>query len=84
MGIVATGSGAGGALQPMMLNKLFYSSLGFNNAVRVSAAFNAVLLFLGVALMRTRDMPQSNVERSIFRNFKRYARDAPYVCTVLG
>lgn len=86
MGLVATGAGLGGALQPIMLNKLFYSSLGFHNAVRISAAFNAVLLFAGVALMRTRNIPgkMATVNRSLVKDFKVYIKDTPYVCTVIG
>jgi hypothetical protein len=86
MGLVATGSGLGGALQPIMLNKLFYSSLGFHNAVRISGAFNAVLLFTGVALMRTRDIPgkKAMANQSLTKDFGVYIKDIPYVCTVMG
>ncbi|KAF8916732.1 major facilitator superfamily domain-containing protein [Mucidula mucida] len=84
MGIAASGSGLGGAVQPIMLNKLFHGSLGFNNGVRASAAFNFGLLAVAVLLMRTRLPPSPKKEGSVLIHMRQFFREPAYTSTVLG
>jgi hypothetical protein len=64
-----------------MLNQLLYGSLGFANTVRVAAALNTVLLFIGNLLMKTRLPPNEKGKTIPFANF---VRDIPYLLSLLG
>ncbi|KAG6847634.1 hypothetical protein H0H93_006904 [Arthromyces matolae] len=48
MGIASTGSALGGALHPIMLNKLFYGRAGFHGGVRASAGMCLALYVIGL------------------------------------
>ncbi len=67
-----------------MLNKLFHGSLGFNNGVRASAAFNFGLLAVAVLLMRTRLPPSPKKEGSVLIHMRQFFREPAYTSTVLG
>jgi hypothetical protein len=81
MGIVASGSSVGAIVHPIMLNKLFHSSVGFHNGVRASAGLNLTLLVLAVLLMRTRLPPQKTGNAIPIASF---FRDVPYAITAFG
>jgi hypothetical protein len=81
MGIVASGSSVGAIVHPIMLNKLFHSSVGFHNGVRASAGLNLILLVLAVLLMRTRLPPQKTGNTIPIASF---VRDVPYAVTAFG
>ncbi|KAI0057035.1 MFS general substrate transporter [Artomyces pyxidatus] len=82
MGVVITGSSVGGIVFPIMLNKLFFSSVGFAWGVRASAflvfgflvAAN-LLMTPGVAVVASK-APKPNI-KSLFL-------DIPYLLTILG
>ncbi|KAK0447182.1 major facilitator superfamily domain-containing protein [Armillaria borealis] len=84
MGIATSGSGLGGAVQPIMLNRLFYGRVGFNNGVRISAAFNAGVLIIALLLMRTRLPSTPRKDRSTLLHMRAFFREGPYVATVVG
>lgn len=84
MGIATTGSGLGGTVQPIMLNKLFYGRVGFHNGVRISAAFNAGVLIIALLLMRTRLPPTPRKDGSTLLHMRMFFREGPYVATVVG
>ncbi|KAI0037013.1 major facilitator superfamily domain-containing protein, partial [Vararia minispora EC-137] len=52
-GIAVTGASAGGVIFPIMLNRLFHSSVGFADGVRASAGLVGGLLLAANILMRT-------------------------------
>ncbi|KAF9026849.1 MFS general substrate transporter [Hymenopellis radicata] len=54
MGIATSGSGFGGMVQPIMLNRLFHSGVGFHTGVCASAALNLGVLLLAIACMRAK------------------------------
>ncbi|CCM01237.1 uncharacterized protein FIBRA_03285 [Fibroporia radiculosa] len=54
LGVVQSGSCAGGIVYPIMLNKLFSSSAGFAWAIRGSAFLTLVILVASCFLMKTR------------------------------
>ncbi|KAJ4000612.1 major facilitator superfamily domain-containing protein [Lentinula boryana] len=83
MAVVASGSGLGAALQSIMLNKLF-QKLGFHTTVRISAAFNAGLLCIGILLSRTRLAPAPPKDTNLLRHMKVFFREPQYVAVVLG
>ncbi|KAF8126680.1 MFS general substrate transporter [Mycena galopus ATCC 62051] len=82
MTIVASGSSLGAIVHPIMLNNTF-RSLGFGNAVRASAGMMSCLLLISCLLMRPR-LPPSTRNAPFWQSLPRFARDTPYVLTVLG
>lgn len=70
----------GSVIQPIMLNHLINGSLGFHNAVRVSAAMNVSLLLLALGLMRTRLPPKERHENFEIR---RWFRQPAYLLFIL-
>ncbi|KAK0460609.1 major facilitator superfamily domain-containing protein [Desarmillaria tabescens] len=84
MGIATSGSGLGGAVQPIMLNRLFYGRVGFHNGVRISAAFNAGVLIIALLLMRTRLPPTPRKDGSTLLHMRAFFREGPYIATVVG
>ncbi|KAF9522962.1 MFS general substrate transporter, partial [Crepidotus variabilis] len=71
VGIVCSGGSIGGFAHPLLLNKLFSTSIGFHNGVRISAGMNTFLLIIAFFLMRTRPLHKSvGPELSIWRYFK--------------
>ncbi|KAG5644970.1 hypothetical protein DXG03_007342 [Asterophora parasitica] len=83
MAVATTGSAVGGAVHPIMLNKLFYGSAGFHGGVRASAGLCCGLLFLGLCLLKPK-MPKVKNNVGAFTLIKLFARDVPYVIMVLG
>ena len=81
---LSKGSGLGGAIQPIMLNKLFHGSVGFANGVRASAAFNFGILVIAISLMRTRLPPSPPKEGSLVAHLRQFFREPAYTSTVLG
>ncbi|SJK98360.1 related to MFS monocarboxylate transporter [Armillaria ostoyae] len=84
MGVATSGSGLGGVIQPIMLNKLFHGPVGFHNGVRISAAFNAGLLLIAIPLMRTRLPPSPRKGGNVFLDMSRFFREGIYATTVAG
>ena len=84
MGNEIKGVAVGGAVHPIMLDKLFNGPLGFHNGVRVSAMFVGVLLLVANMLMKPGLPPASRKGGSAFNDIKTFSRDAPYVLTALG
>ncbi|KAJ7024650.1 major facilitator superfamily domain-containing protein [Mycena alexandri] len=82
MSIVASGSSLGAVMHPIMLNNTF-SSLGFANAVRASAGLMSGLLLIACLLMRPR-LPPAATHPPFWKSLPRFARDTPYVFSVLG
>ncbi|KAF9460406.1 major facilitator superfamily domain-containing protein [Collybia nuda] len=83
MGIAASGSAVGGALHPIMLNKLFHGPMGFHNGVRASAGMNLGLLAFALCLTKPRLPPKGN-QVSFVSTLRVFARDPPYVIMILG
>ena len=80
---VIQGSAVGGAIHPIMLNKWFHGSLGFQSGVRTSAGLLAGLLTISIILMKPR-YPPAKTPDSMLKNFKRFLKDVPYVIMILG
>lgn len=78
------GAATGGAIHPIMLNKLFHSSVGYHNGVRASAGLIAGILIISNLLMKTRPPPTPKEERNTLEDFRVFVRDPPYVITALG
>lgn len=66
-----------------MLNKLFESH-GFQTSLRISAAFNAGILCIGILLARTRFPPAPRDDGNLFKSMKVFFREPEYVAVVLG
>ena len=81
IGIVSAGASLGAVVHPIMLNKLFYSSLGFHNSVRANAGMNLGLLIIANLLMRTR-LPSKG--KGAFVPVREFVRDIPYLFAVIG
>ncbi|KAF9482970.1 MFS general substrate transporter [Pholiota conissans] len=81
VGIVSSGSAVGAVIHPIMLNRLINGSIGFHNAVRISAAMNVSLLLVAVSLMRTRLPPK---EKSSTFPVRTWLRQPAYLLLVLS
>ena len=82
MTIAVSGSSVGGAIHPIMLNKLFNSSVGFANGIRASAGLIAFLSLVALLLMRK----NKNYEKEekyetvpFWSAIRSFMRDPPYV-----
>jgi len=84
MGIAVSGSGVGGAVHPIMLNKLFHGPVGFHNGVRASAGVLGGLLIIAILLMKPRLPPTSRKHGSTLGDLRVFLRDPPYVIMVFG
>ncbi|TFK31184.1 MFS general substrate transporter [Crucibulum laeve] len=83
MGIVITGTSAGGIIFPIMLNQLFKGSAGFAWGVRISAFICLGLLILGNILMTTN--PEVLAEGKPKPDIKAIVTDVPYmICSIGG
>ncbi|TFK21490.1 monocarboxylate permease [Coprinopsis marcescibilis] len=58
IGIVSSGSALGAIVHPIMLNRLFDSSVGFHTGVKISACINVIVLIIAGSIMRTRLPPK--------------------------
>ncbi|KAF8625091.1 hypothetical protein AX15_005570 [Amanita polypyramis BW_CC] len=83
MGIAAAGTAVGGSIHPIMLNKLFYGSVGFHNGVRASAGFNLGLLIIAILFTKPR-LPPKKHEGSLLENLRTFLREPAYLITILG
>ncbi|PFH48946.1 hypothetical protein AMATHDRAFT_148803 [Amanita thiersii Skay4041] len=83
MGISTSGAAFGGTIHPIMLNKLFHGRIGFHNGIRASAGFILGLMVLSVALMKPA-LPPTKQEGSLFRDFRKFLREPPYLLTTIG
>ncbi|KAF8186784.1 monocarboxylate permease [Pholiota molesta] len=81
VGIVSSGSAVGAVIHPIMLNRLINGSIGFHNAVRISAAMNVFLLLVAMSLMRTRLPPR---EKSTTFPVMQWLRQPAYLYLVLS
>lgn len=67
-----------------MLNKLFHGSIGFQNGVRASAAFNFVIVAIAILLMRPRLPPSPKKDSSLWLLLRKFFKEPAYTSTVLG
>ncbi|KAF8064987.1 major facilitator superfamily domain-containing protein [Lyophyllum atratum] len=84
MGIAVSGSGVGGAVHPIMLNRMFHGPIGFHNGVRASGALVGGLLIIAILLMKPRLPPTSRKQGSTLADLRTFLRDPPYVIMVIG
>ncbi|KAG5653183.1 hypothetical protein H0H81_001900 [Sphagnurus paluster] len=84
MGIAVSGSGLGGAVHSIILNKLFHGPVGFHNGVRASAGMVGGLLIIAILLMKPRLPPISRKHGSTLQDLRKFLRDPPYVIMVFG
>ncbi|KAG9316682.1 major facilitator superfamily domain-containing protein [Chiua virens] len=83
MSIVASGAPIGSSLYTIMLNNLLNGNLGFANAIRITAAVNAVLMLIGCCLMRTRPhFPTTQIH--YFQLLRSASLDYPYLVASVG
>ncbi|KZT66414.1 MFS general substrate transporter [Daedalea quercina L-15889] len=80
MGIVATGSGFGGIIYPIMLNQLIHSRVGFAWGVRATAFLTLGLLATACCIMTTQLPRRERPKVSILRILK----DRAYVLLSVG
>ncbi|TFY55681.1 hypothetical protein EVJ58_g8095 [Rhodofomes roseus] len=84
MGIVMTGSGVGGVIYPIMLNRLVTGSAGFAWGVRATAFLTLGLLAIANAIMTTR-LPNARQRGPGTKpDMKAIMTDGPYWLYVLG
>lgn len=81
MALIASGSSLGGTIHPIMLNRLFNSSLGFANGVRISAAFIGFLSLVAILMMRVKKTATENKTTSIslISAVKKFSKDPAYI-----
>ncbi|CAL1697811.1 unnamed protein product [Somion occarium] len=81
MGIVISGSSAGGIAYPIMLNQLLHhSDIGFGWSVRASAFLTLGVLVLACILM----IPGPPKPKTQVPSLKTLVTDTPYILTVVG
>ncbi|KAH9931990.1 MFS general substrate transporter [Epithele typhae] len=88
MTLVAGGASLAPVVNPIMLNNTL-DRLGFATATRANAALNTGLLLVGCALTRLRCVPVAEEGggsgwRAMWTSARAFARDPPYVLTVIG
>lgn len=85
LGVVACGSAVGGLIQPILLNKLFSSALGFGNSIRCDAALNAVLLIIASFTMIPKQVQitEGGKER-VKVNPASFFRELNYMLVIIG
>ncbi|PPQ63899.1 hypothetical protein CVT24_010366 [Panaeolus cyanescens] len=84
LGLATTGSGVGGAVFPIILNKWFHGSLGFHSGVKASGGLTGGLLIIALILMKPRYPPNPKKAISTFQSFKTFLRDYTYVLMIIG
>ena len=82
----ASGAAAGGIAFPIMLNRLFYGSVGFAWGVRASAFLILGLLSIANLVMSPGNTAPNKVSPATppHQGMQRILRDMPYVLVVLG
>ncbi|KAF8657144.1 hypothetical protein AX14_007916, partial [Amanita brunnescens Koide BX004] len=83
LGISAAGSAVGGAIHPIMLNRLFHGRAGFHNGVRASATLTLGLMVISTLLMKPR-LPPKRRGGSLLVSIRTFMREPPFVLTALG
>ncbi|KAJ7664591.1 MFS general substrate transporter [Mycena polygramma] len=83
MSIVASGSALGAVVHPIILNNTLRSSLGFANAVHVSAGLIIGLQLIACMLMHPR-LPPAPTQPPFWSSLRRFCRDVPYVLATIG
>ncbi|KAF8225737.1 MFS general substrate transporter [Tricholoma matsutake] len=83
IGIAVSGTALGGAIHPIMLNRLFHGPVGFHNGVRASAGLILGLLAVATVLMKPR-LPPNRTQGNPFQDFRAFLSDPPYVVTLVG
>ncbi|KAF9045397.1 major facilitator superfamily domain-containing protein [Panaeolus papilionaceus] len=84
LGLATTGSGVGGAVFPIILNKWFHGSLGFHSGVKASGGLTGGLLIIALILMKPRYPPNPKKAISTFQSFRTFLRDYTYVLMIIG
>ncbi|KZV97751.1 MFS general substrate transporter [Exidia glandulosa HHB12029] len=84
MGLAFAGSSLGGIIQPIMVNKLLNSKLGFANGVRANTGLIAGMLLIGNLLMRPRPAREIHLAPRAPMDVKKYVRDGPYMMLLLS
>jgi len=86
MSIVASGASLGGIVHTIMLNKLLNGAMGFKTAVRISATFVTVLLFLSCILVRSRydSIHQEKTPVNFWKATKKCFTEMPCLLTILA
>ncbi|KAF5376605.1 hypothetical protein D9757_009599 [Collybiopsis confluens] len=83
MGCVLAGSGVGGVIWPIMLNRML-SSAGFGWAVRTSGFITLVLLLLASIIIKPRLPPRSSTQQPQQQNMLHVRHDTPYILCLAG
>ncbi|KAG9217882.1 hypothetical protein CCMSSC00406_0005252 [Pleurotus cornucopiae] len=81
MGVVVTGSSLGGIIFPIMLNRLFQSSVGFEWGVRASAFVVLGLLIMANLLMSDNPSVKGGGEKPVLKNI---LTDIPFMLSSFG
>ncbi|KAJ7595002.1 major facilitator superfamily domain-containing protein [Mycena floridula] len=84
MGIATSGSGVGGAIHAIFLNKMVNGKVGFHGGVRASAGLNLGVLVIALLITRKRLPATPRKNRSILKSFRVFSKDPPYVLTVIA
>ncbi|KAI9573061.1 major facilitator superfamily domain-containing protein [Boletus coccyginus] len=86
MSIVSSGAALGGIAHAIMLNQLLNGPIGFKMAVRISATFITVLLFLSCILVQTRYSPGKQEATSVnfWKATKNCFTEVPSLLTIAG
>lgn len=83
MSIVAGGTPFGAVVYTILLNNLLSGNLGFANSIRITAAANTVVLFIGCALMRTRWL-YAKAQMDYSQVLRTSCADYPYIFASIG
>lgn len=81
MGVVVTGSSLGGIIFPIMLNRLFQSSVGFEWGARASAFVVLGLLIMANLLMSDNPAVKGGGEKPVLKNI---LTDIPFMLSSFG
>ena len=85
LGIVASGSGVGGIILPILLNNLFKGSAGFKGGVLATSGLIAGLQLIAVCLVRPK-YPAKTSKPNETINFnatlRKFFADSAYACVV--
>ncbi|KZT35099.1 MFS general substrate transporter [Sistotremastrum suecicum HHB10207 ss-3] len=84
MGVVACGSAIGGLIQPILLNKLFSSSLGFGDSIRCDAAMNSALLIIASITMAPKKARHSQEGEEKKVDVSAFFRELDYMFVIIG
>ena len=83
MTLAAAGSFCGGLVNPIMLNYLFSSRLGFAGTIRASAGLTTFILLMACILMRPK-LPPPIKRPPIVTMIRKSYKDGAYVTMCIG